>query len=196
MAARDEFCSVKAGPEADLLLSPADMAAGFDRLAEKLQPLIDKRDCVLLGVLNGGLYPLVRLADRLRGDFVLDYCHATRYEGQAPGEELTWLKKPSSELAGKTVIIVDDIFDVGITLAAVRNYCQEVAAADAYTAVMLIKDRERGPGVRAPDYDTGLRVPDRYVFGCGMDIDGRWRHLPAVYACRAVGAQRPEDGLE
>jgi hypoxanthine phosphoribosyltransferase len=52
------------------------------------------------------------------------------------------------------------------------------------TAVMVIKDRSRNPAIPLPDFDTGMRVPDVYVFGCGMDLYERWRHLPAIYGLR------------
>ena len=171
-------------PDAEEILDVATVAAGFDRLAERLQPFVDSGNCVLLAVMNGGMIPTVRLADRLRGDFLLDYCHATRYRGGTEGAELQWRELPHFDLAGRTVIVVDDIFDAGITLQAVAGRCRELGAANVLTAVMLVKDCARDPAAWVPDFDTGLRVPDRYVFGCGMDFDNRWRHLPSVYALR------------
>ena len=135
--------------------------------------------------MNGGMIPAVRLADRLNGDFLLDYCHATRYRGATEGAELQWREPPHVDLAGRTVIVIDDIFDAGITLHAVAERCRELGAAKVLTAVMLVKDCARDPATPAPDFDTGMRVPDRYVFGCGMDYDSGWRHLRSVYALRA-----------
>jgi hypoxanthine phosphoribosyltransferase len=172
-------------PQADEIASAAQMALGFDRLASSIQPLIDEGSCVLLGIMTGGLYPLVRLADRLVGDFVIDYCHATRYEGGTEGKILQWLEQPHADLKGLTVIVIDDIFDAGITLQAVADFCREAGARRVATAAMVVKDRPRSEAMPLPDFDTGLTVPDRYVFGCGMDFAGRWRHLPAIYALRA-----------
>ena len=96
-------------PDAEQILSAAEVAAGFDCLAAALQPVIETADCVLLGILNGGMFPLMQLAERLEGDFVIDYCHATRYVGGTEGRALTWLERPHVVLAGKTVIVIDDI---------------------------------------------------------------------------------------
>ena len=170
--------------DADEILSSSEVNAGFDSLATHLQPIIDTADCILLGILNGGMFPLVHLAERLHGDFVIDYCHATRYAGGTKGQVLVWLERPHIDVANKTIIIVDDIYDEGTTLRAVAEHCRQDGAAQVYTAVMLVKDRERDPEIPLPDYVTGLIVPDRYVFGCGMDLYGRWRHLTAVYALR------------
>ena len=172
-------------PDAEQILSPAEITAGFDCLAAALQPVIQTADCVLLGILNGGMFPLIHLAERLEGDFVIDYCHATRYVGGTEGRALTWLERPHVDVAGKTVIVIDDIFDAGTTLRAVAEHCAREGAGRVCTAVMVLKDRERDAGIGLPDFTTGLRVPDRYVFGCGMDLYGRWRHLPSVFALRA-----------
>jgi hypoxanthine phosphoribosyltransferase len=177
--------SRSAFPAADEIISAAAISAGFDQLAGKIQPLVDEGECVLLGVMTGGLYPLVRLSDRLTGDFVVDYCHATRYEGGTEGKTLRWLAEPHTELAGRNVVIIDDIFDAGITLQAVADFCRQAGAARVSTAAMVVKDRPRSASMGLPDLGTGLTVPDRYVFGCGMDLAGRWRHLPAIYALAA-----------
>ena len=171
-------------PDADELISSVAIAAGFDQLASRLQPLIDQADCLLLGVLNGGMFPMVHLAERLNGDFLMDYCHATRYRGGKEGAALEWREEPHFDFAGRTVVVVDDIFDEGATLQAVAQYCRDAGAAKVVTAVMVIKDRSRDPALALPDLDTGLRVPDVYVFGCGMDLNERWRHLPAIYGLR------------
>jgi hypoxanthine phosphoribosyltransferase len=173
-------------PDAEEIISATDVAKGFDRLASGIQPLVDSGNCILLGVMTGGLYPLMRLADRLQGDFLIDYCHATRYMGEARGGRLQWLETPHLSLVNQTVIIVDDIFDEGLTLQAVADYCRQAGAFRVATAVMLVKQRQSVADIAAPDFTTGLTVPDRYVFGCGMDIYGRWRHLPAIYALQEL----------
>ena len=172
-------------PHADELLSTAEVQAGLERLAAHIQPVIDTTQCLLLGVLTGGMFPLVHLAEKLRGNFLVDYCHATRYRGGVQGGELLWLKEPGLSLQGLTVIVVDDIWDEGTTLAAVADYCRQAGAAEVLTAVLIIKDRERSTDFTPPDFNAGLRVPDRYVFGCGMDVENHWRHLTSVYALKS-----------
>jgi hypoxanthine phosphoribosyltransferase len=172
-------------PEADELLSTAQVKAGVQHLTRQIQPLVETADCLLLGVLTGGMFPLVHLAQALHGNFLVDYCHATRYQGGVQGGELHWLKEPGLSMQGLTVIIVDDIWDEGTTLAAVADYCRQAGAAEVRTAVLFIKERERNSCFAPPDFDAGLQVPDRYVFGCGMDFENRWRHLTSVFALRA-----------
>ena len=166
----------------ECVLSREDVDAGIRRLAARIQPFVDAQECILLAVMTGGMYPLVRLTEELRGDFLIDYCHATRYGDSLTGGRIEWLAEPTIDLAGRTVIVVDDIWDEGTTLAAVAARCGELGAAQVLTAVLFIKERDRAVDARPPELDAGLSVPDRYVFGCGMDMNYHWRHLPAVYA--------------
>lgn len=169
-------------PDSFELVDAGRMRRGFDHLAAKLQLLINDTDCVLLGVMNGGLYPLLQLIQRVRGDYLLDYCHVSRYGDQRLGGDLQWLRRPPETVAMRTVIVVDDIFDEGYTLNAVADACRAAGAVQVYTAVAVTKENPRRGSVCLPDYSTGIAVPDVYVFGCGMDLAGRWRHLPAIYA--------------
>lgn len=166
---------------AELLISSAQINAGFDSLARELQGLVDSRDCVLMGVMNGGLYPLMQLITRLTGNYRIGYCHATRYRGSTRGHAINWVREPE-DIAGKTVLLVDDIYDEGITLETVADKCRANGADIVHTVVEVVKQQPRRASHLAPDFSTGLIVPDRYVFGCGMDLAGRWRHLPDIYS--------------
>jgi hypoxanthine phosphoribosyltransferase len=175
---------------ARLVVPAAAVEAAWDRLALALQPVVSRSDCVLLGVLVGGMVPLVRIAGRLRGDFAMDYCHVSRYLGGTAGGALHWIARPRQRLAGRTVIIVDDIFDEGHTLAELRRHCLEQGAAQVLVAVLARKRHARAVAGPAPEF-AGLEVPDEYVFGCGMDYQDRWRHLDAIYAIGASAGRMP-----
>ena len=86
--------------EADLLISPEQIDAGLRSMASRLQPLIDGGSCMLMGVLTGGMFPLVKLTKYLQGDFLIDYCHATRYAGDTQGAGLHWQRRPVLPLTG------------------------------------------------------------------------------------------------
>jgi len=163
------------------IVSAEKVQAGLDHLAQQLQPLVSQSGCLLLGIMTGGLYPLMQLTGRLQGDFLLDYCHATRYLNNQAGEELHWLRRPPEIIAGKTVVVVDDIFDAGQTLTGVVEACKAGGAKEVFSAVLVVKQIERAADIGPPDFTAGIKVPDCYVFGCGMDYAGHWRHLSAIY---------------
>jgi hypoxanthine phosphoribosyltransferase len=174
-------------PGARVVATAAEVAVAWARLAAGVQPWVDAGGCVLVGVMLGGAIPLVRLAERLRGDFVLDYCHLTRYGGDTVGGELAWVQAPRQPLAGRTVVLVDDILDEGHTLAEARRWCLAAGAAAVRIVVLARKRHGRArPGLE-PDL-AGIEVGDEYVFGCGMDYRERWRHLDAVWALAPAAA--------
>ena len=141
---------------------------------------------VFLTVMHGALPFAGQLALELgaRGlDLQFDYLHATRYRGSNQGGELVWKHRPATALYGRRVLIADDILDEGHTLAEVRRWCIEQGATDVRIAAMTVKDHDRCvAGIRA-DY-VGLHLPDRYVFGFGMDYHEQGRNLPAIYALK------------
>ena len=141
---------------------------------------------VFLTVMHGALPFAGQLALELgaRGlDLQFDYLHATRYRGQNQGGELVWKHRPATPLFGRRVLIADDILDEGYTLAEVSRWCIEHGATDVRLAVLVHKQHDRCvPGVHA-DY-VGVTVPDRYVFGFGMDYYEQGRNLPGIYALK------------
>lgn len=173
-------------PGSRLVVPAAEVRRAWDALAASLQPVIDREPCLLLGVLLGGVVPLVKIAERLQGDFLMDYCHLSRYLGATAGGEVRWVQRPRLPLGGLTVILVDDIFDEGHTLRELRAHCQAAGARRVLSAVLVRKRHGRALPGEAPDY-AGLEVDDDYVFGCGMDYRERWRHLDAIYALAPAG---------
>jgi len=80
--------------------------------------------------------------------------------------------------------VLDDILDGGETLAAIRDRLKQMSPAAFYSAVLTDKDIGRTKPI-VPDF-VGLKLPNRYVFGCGMDVSGAWRNLPAIYAVKGA----------
>lgn len=168
-------------PGARLLIGAAEVEQAWQRLADGLQPLVHAADCILLGVMLGGMVSLVEIARRLDGNFLLDHCQLSRYRGALSGGELRWLSRPQQAMRGRVVVLVDDIFDQGHTLAALRRHCQE-AGAERVLAAVLVRKRHDRPVIGPIPELVGLEVGDEFVFGCGMDHEERWRHLPDIHA--------------
>ncbi|HXH02059.1 MAG TPA: hypoxanthine-guanine phosphoribosyltransferase [Candidatus Competibacteraceae bacterium] len=169
--------------EADLLCSEAEVQAALDRMAEAITARLGDQDPVVLVVMNGALIPAGHLLTRLHFPFKVGYLHATRYRGDTRGGELYWVARPSQPVEGRVVLVVDDIFDEGLTLKAILDDLRGAGVKALYSAVLVNKRHERkAPGLKV-DF-VGLEVPDRYVFGCGMDYKEYWRNLPGIYAVK------------
>lgn len=136
---------------------------------------------LFLTLMHGGMIFAAHLAVALKRDMELDYLHATRYRGDVSGGALEWIRHPRASLGDRRVLLVDDILDEGRTLLAVRAHCLEEGAREVRVAVLCEKTHERRiHGIEA-DY-CGVVVPDRYVFGFGMDYREHGRNLPAIHA--------------
>jgi len=168
---------------ADELCSPDEVAQALDRMAADIATAIADQDPLLLCVMTGGLVVAGELFTRFDFPVQLDYLHATRYQGTRGTSELKWITPPSQALAGRTLLVVDDILDEGVTLAAILRYCREQQARAVYSAVLVEKNHDRKHPDVQPDF-VGLQVEDRYVFGYGMDYHGYWRNLKGIYAVK------------
>lgn len=167
-------------PGARRLVTHAQVDSAVELIAGAIEPQVGRGNCVLLGVLLGGMFPLVQIASRLSGDFVIDACRASRYGASLTGGRLEWLCEPRVSLEGRAVIVIDDIYDEGHTLAALTRYCLAQGAASVSTVAFVRKRHRRAVAGPLPDH-VGVDVPDCFVFGCGMDLYGRWRHLPDIW---------------
>ena len=139
---------------------------------------------VVLCVMNGGVFFCARLLSLLHFPLTLDYVHASRYGAQVAGREVTWRMLPQEIVAGRDVLIVDDILDAGETLHAIRGKVLERGAASVAVAVLAEKAIRHSKPI-VPEF-VGVTIPDRFVFGCGLDVAGFWRNLPAIYAVKGT----------
>jgi len=169
---------------ADLLHSAEEITVCLDDLAKTVNADFAGQDSVIFTVMNGGVVLAGMLMTRLTFPFRFDYLHATRYREKTSGSDLHWLKRNDIEIAGKSVLVIDDILDEGYTLEAIVDELQKQSPAELKTLVLAEKQHDRTNGFKA-DY-IGLKLIDRYVFGMGMDYCGYLRHLPAIYAVKGM----------
>lgn len=171
---------------AELIHDRSTLQAAIADIAGRIVP--DYRDDpqppLFVTIMHGGMLFAAELALELgsRGlDVEFDYLHATRYRGQTSGSGLAWLHRPASTMRDRRVLLVDDILDEGHTMRAVKRWCEDQNARDVRVAVLCTKRHDRCvEGIHA-DY-CGVDVPDRYVFGYGMDYREQGRNLPGIHA--------------
>jgi hypoxanthine phosphoribosyltransferase len=167
---------------AECLYSFDEVNLALDRMAQSITEKLKDENPLILCVMTGALITTGHLATRLHFPLEMDYIHATRYRGTNRGGDLHWLVEPRRSLEGRTILIVDDIMDGGLTLAAIVDYCKQAKAKAIYSAVMVSKKRKREDGVNfEPDF-VGLETEDKYLFGFGLDYEEYLRNVPGIYA--------------
>lgn len=168
---------------ADLLFDRAALESVIVDMGRDIDAALDGERAVFLTVMNGALIFAGHLALAIRTDVEFDYVHATRYRGATSGSELHWLREPAVDLTDRTVLLVDDILDEGHTLKAVRDDCLRRGARRVLVVSLCTKQHDRlVDGIKA-DFN-GVELPDRYVFGFGMDYHEQGRNLPGIYALK------------
>ena len=167
---------------AELVHSAEVVNAAVNELAVQIKNKLAAKNPLVLCVMTGGLIFSGQLLTKLDFPLEFDYLHATRYGPDTQGGKISWRSAPWTSVKGRTVLVVDDILDEGVTLAAVKESLRRMGAAEVLTAVFTDKLNGKQKPISA-DF-VGLTVPDRFVFGFGMDVDGAWRHLPAIYAMK------------
>jgi hypoxanthine phosphoribosyltransferase len=168
--------------EADILFPADAVNAAVERMAGEISARLQDEFPVVLSVMGGAAVFTGRLLPLLAFPLEFGAIEVTRYNNDIEGREIAWSLPPRDNVRERTVLVVDDILDEGITLAAIRIKLLEMGAAQVYSAVFADKDIGRDKPAHA-DF-VGVTVPNRYVFGFGMDAYGVWRNLPAIYALK------------
>jgi hypoxanthine phosphoribosyltransferase len=174
--------------EAGKILATAEQIISADavsrivkRMAEDITAELSNQYPLILSVMGGAVVFTGQLLPLLEFPLNFDYLHVTRYNNEMRGGEIMWKVAPHEEdLKNRVVLVLDDILDEGVTLAAIREKVMSHGAKAFYSAVFADKDIGRPKPAHA-DF-VGVKLPNRYAFGFGMDIHGAWRNLPAIYA--------------
>ncbi len=166
--------------EAEQIYSAQEVAVAISELAAKISAALKDDFPLVLSVMGGAVVFSGHLLPLLNFPLEFDAIHVSRYGGATRGGELEWRVLPKESVVGRTILVLDDILDEGHTLAAIRTKMLDMGAKKVVSAVLVEKMIGRNKPIQA-DF-VGLTVPDRYVFGCGMDVYGAWRNLPAIYA--------------
>lgn len=175
----------KVAAEAECLFDKTALATALDDMARAITAQLADTNPLVLSVLNGGIIPTAELVIRLRFPLEIDSIKVGRYQGATTGGTvMQWMLTPTLSLQGRTVLIVDDVLDEGITLAEIKRYCAEQGAAKVYAAV-LVEKRLDHPKPAQADF-VALEADNRYLFGYGMDYKSYLRNWPGIYACKTV----------
>ncbi len=168
--------------EAELLYSQEEVEDVVSGIANQLNEDYVNESPIVLCVMSGAVVFTGMLLPKLTFPLEFDYVQATRYHSGIAGSNLHWIVKPKANIKNRNILILDDILDEGVTLNAIVEECQLLGANVVKIAVLVNKKLNKSKPISA-DY-IGVTVLNRYVFGCGMDVYGWWRNLPAIYALK------------
>ncbi|SDV49559.1 hypoxanthine-guanine phosphoribosyltransferase [Chitinasiproducens palmae] len=164
--------------QSEEVISAETVSAAIDEMARAIGASIGEEFPLVLSVMGGAAVFTGLLLPKLDFPLEFDYIHLTRYRTGLHGGEMQWRVAPGESVKDRTVLVLDDILDEGETMAAIRDKIVSLGARRCLSAVLCEKTKSAAKPLR-PDF-VGVEVPDRYVFGCGMDVRGYWRNLPTI----------------
>jgi hypoxanthine phosphoribosyltransferase len=168
--------------DAELLHTAEQVQDALHKVARQINASLAEQHPLVLSVMGGAVVFSGQLLPLLDFPLDFDYVHVSRYGDARNGGEMQWKVEPRENVNGRVVLLLDDILDEGQTLAALRERVLALGADKCFSAVFADKQNGRKKPIRA-DF-VGIELPDRFVFGYGMDIEGAWRNLPAIYAVK------------
>lgn len=175
--------------DAERLFTITRVSSAISKISQQITQVMTTRvltnkNLLVLCVMRGGVVFSGMVIPQLTFPLEFDYVDISRYPSGSTQPDLIAAQThfpTAAKLANRTVLLLDDILDEGVTLHTAKDKLLYLGAAKVYCAVMVTKNRPR----TLPEADfSALLVPDRFVFGMGMDYKGLWRNLPAIYALK------------
>lgn len=171
--------------QAEMICSADQVSQAVTRLAGEIGQALGDKHPLVLSVMGGAVVFTGQILPQLAFPLDFDYIHVSRYGNTTQGGQLDWKVLPREHVAGRVVLVLDDILDEGHTMTAIRDKLLGMGAMEFYCAVFADKELGRSKPIQA-DF-VGVTLPNRYVIGFGMDVKGAWRNLPAIYALNSTG---------
>lgn len=163
-----------------VLLTPEQVREGVVRLAGRINEAYGQNPLTIVGVMTGSVVLLADLIRLLQMPLRVGVLQASSYRGAVSRGELTINAEMMLDIAGRDVLLVDDIFDTGHTLAQTIEALRKLSPTSLRTCVLLRK-HGRQEVVMDPEF-VGFEIPDEFVVGYGLDYQDQYRNLPFVAA--------------
>lgn len=175
---------------ARVLLSREQIADRVHQLSRRIAQRYEGGELTIVGVLTGSLVFLADLIRELSLPVRVSMVTIRSYPGEATRSQGPRLVLPPEEdLAGRNVLLLDDILDGGETLALLARTVEAMAPASLASCVLLYKDRPDRPDRIRPQY-VGFDIPDEFVVGYGLDFGDRYRNLPDICVLKSLSETR------
>lgn len=173
-----------------ILFNEAEILSGIDRVARDITAAYRGRSFTVVSVLKGSCVFASDLIRRIPIPLQLAFVSATSYRNETVSGEVELNFFPTdSEIAGRNLLLVDDILDTGRTMSLLAGEIESRGAAEVKTCVFLDK-----PARRAVEFEADFRcfeVDDLFVVGYGLDFAGHYRNLPYVGALKEAAYAKP-----
>jgi len=167
----------------EILLDENQIQNAVERLAKEITRDYSGRELVVIGILKGAAVFMSDLIRRIAIPMSCDFLRVSSYTSEGQSGTLRLEFDLTQPIEGKHVLVLEDVVDSGKTLQFVLPHLQSKGAASVKFCALLKK--QHAPGQPVLDY-MGFEIPEDYVVGYGMDLDGLYRNLPSIERCRPI----------
>jgi hypoxanthine phosphoribosyltransferase len=167
------------GKEFELFITSSEISGMVNELALRLNQDLEGKDVIFVGILNGAFIFAADLIRRIKMNCRISFVKTVSYKGTQTTGHVETLIGLGDEIKGKTIVIVEDIIDTGLTLEEVLKQLKSHQPSEILVVALLFKCDACIKDVRI-DY-LGREIPNDFVIGYGLDCDGYGRNLRDIY---------------
>jgi hypoxanthine phosphoribosyltransferase len=170
-----------------VLLSETDLSGGVNRIAQQVTAIYGRNPLTIVAVMTGSLVFLADLIRRLEMPIRVSLIQASSYRGGTSSGELAINDQVMLDIRGREVLVIDDIFDTGKTLAEIVCHLR-LQEPTSVRSVVLLRKTGCQTVTQVPDL-VGFEIPNEFVVGYGLDYEDQYRNLPFVAALQPSDLQ-------
>ena len=164
----------------EIIKTPDEVNKRIHELGAEIARACGSTPLTMIVVMNGGLFFAAKLAEAIDlDDFYIDSIAAGSYKCNVSSGVVQLRSTLKLDPRGRNILIVDEVLDTGRTLKAIRETFLDMGALSVKTAVLVEKRLDRPDGVEHADW-AGFFMDDRFLIGCGMDSEEKYRHYPGI----------------
>ena len=164
----------------EVIKTPEEVNRRIREMGREITSSCGSAPLTMVVVMNGGLFFAAKLAEAIDfDDFYIDSIAAGSYRQNVSTGVVELRSTLKLDPRGRNILIVDEVLDSGRTLKAIRENLLAMGAADVKIAVLVEKEIARPDGIEHADW-AGFFMDDRYLIGCGMDSEEKFRHYPGI----------------
>lgn len=162
-----------------VMISEEEVNARIAEIAAQINEDYKGEEIVAIGILRGGVYFCTELTKRISVPVILDFMEASSYgAGTSSSGQVNITKDLIEDIAGRHVIVVEDIIDTGRTLSLLLDNLRARKPKSLKLCTLLDKPERRI--VQVPVDYNGFVIPNKFVIGYGMDYAQKYRNLPYI----------------
>lgn len=163
----------------EVLFSHEEIVEKCKELGKQITDDYSDKCPILIGLLKGSVPFMAELMKHVKCDMQIDFMHASSYHGAESTGYVTIKKDVSTDIAGRHIILVEDIVDTGLTIKEVVNVLKDRKAASIEVVSLVNKPVRRNQKCLEPKY-VGFTIPAKFIVGFGLDYNELYRNLDYI----------------